>query len=325
MPSRSFKRPRSSILEDLDENNHDSENHGKISKGFSKSTKLVENIGRDCLIRRISTFLSFAPPLSILDCAIYGWIQQNSTSLICTSCMSVLTIHLPEVNDNEDEEEEESGVSIGYGSVVHSNIGTSWYHVLLMSYQKRLKTDHSPTCSFRHIPVEQTGYYFSEIDCENQVNILNQRISNFQKVEHILMELNFKFYTYGQPADLLWNAYGFTLVDNLDDSHCTHGSTKKISLHKLSITHFIPLFGWNLRVQKFANAKMLIIFCEACCKRVMLTHIDEIIDLVSLPDCPYPLFIADEETEFGDSGLTVDKEALECNVANHEKWCCWYH
>lgn len=352
--------------------NHHHKKHLVYLRGYNKipTVRAVASpLSRSFLIKRLLTYSVFNwsisdPALSPLICATQGWkchpVRKNE--LHCTSCHAGMIVKVPEQpevvttkgnpifnnqhhTDNYDNilnntEKYDSPFEFKFleddldGNEMSDNLHV--YETIVNSYVNRLSTDHYPTCSFLPLlPLypKDENYYLSVKDISREVPRFNKRLSIMKKYKDMLSGKNFQTQILQQDEKEFLLSYlkRFEVHDQMDVDD------------EPSLDVILPaLLGWELKVQKFHNDMFLLLKCECCTRRILLTSYNKdslrLNDIEELKPCPHRAEIParEQRTEFDEAtkidnyhfydvdGYDEDEEEDErTHLENeHDTWCC---
>lgn len=355
-------------------NHHHHKKHLVYLRGYNKipSVRTVASpLSRSFLIKRLLTYSVFNwsisdPALSPLICATQGWkchpVRKNE--LHCTSCHAGMIVKVPEqpelittkVNpifnnqhhtDNYDNilnntEKYDSPFEFKFleddldGNEISDNLHV--YETIVNSYVNRLSTDHYPTCSFLpFLPLspKDENYYLSVKDISREVPKFNNRLSIMIKHKDVLTGKNFQSQILQQDEKVFLLSYlkRFEVQDQMD-----------VDDEEPSLDIILPaLLGWELKIQNFHNDMFLLLKCECCTRRILLTTYNKdslkFNDIEELKPCPHKAEIParEQRTEF-DEATKIDQyhmyktdeyeyedeeEDERIHLENeHDSWCC---
>ncbi|KAG0681391.1 hypothetical protein C6P42_004151 [Pichia californica] len=248
------------------------------------------------------------------------------------------------------------------------------YETLVNSYVSRLSTDHYHSCSFLPLlPLSPNddNYYITSKDIVRETVKFNNRLNVMKKNKYKLIGKNFKrsFLTSDEIQFLKEylrkysdndNDIDIDIVDDDNDDNYNNisnnkekssNSTNKMNLStnltiNPSLDVILPaLLGWELKIQKFYNEKFLLLNCECCTRRILLSTIDvnmnanNFEDIEELNACPYKaqIPVSEEMTEFDEAikvanphgngtssnyyGDDEDDDMIDLEQ-EHDSWCC---
>jgi hypothetical protein len=231
------------------------------------------------------------------------------------------------------------------------------YETLVNSYVNRLSTDHYPTCTFLpFLPLfpKDENYYISSKDIPREINKFLNRLEVLKINKIKLIGKNFKrqFLSFDEIEFLREylreninnddDKIDIDVVDNFKDKEFNYNIDLSINP---SLDVILPaLLGWELKVQKFHNDKFLLLNCECCTRRILLSTVNtETIDkddtnnnnnnnIEELKPCPHRAEIPAREqlTEFDETiGIRqheFEEEDYEEDIIDleqeHDNWCC---
>lgn len=213
------------------------------------------------------------------------------------------------------------------------------YETLVNSYVSRLSTDHYPTCTFLPLlpisPKEQ-NYYITPKDIPREVHKFWHRLAATKRNKGRLIGKNFSrsFLSHDEATFLLEYLRQVSSddidIDNDNGNTMASGSTD-LSVNP-SLDVILPaLLGWELKVQKFHHEKFLLLNCECCTRRILLssTDVDTVQDIEELSACPHraEIPVREQVTEFDGSLVSAgveedDDEDIIDLEQEHDSWCC---
>lgn len=240
-------------------------------------------------------------------------------------------------DDLDDEDDENDDIHV--------------YETLVNSYVNRLSTDHYPTCSFLPLlPLypKDENYYLSAKDIPRELAKFHNRLDLFKQNRDRLIGRNFQTQFLSlDEVEFLREYLRYTCKDGAemetememdDDMACrSRGSYTTDLLVNPSLDVILPaLLGWELKIQTFHNVKFLLLKCECCTRRILLSssQIESVRNIEELKPCPHRAEIPAREqpTEFDETigvqehGFDDEDEDEEEDIINlqqeHDSWCC---
>lgn len=328
-------------------------------------------LSRTFLISRLNTFSVFNwtidnPKLSPLLCATQGWRCHSSrkNELYCTSCHSGIIVKLPEIPDNYYNNNTKNKVfnnlhhADNYDQILNNtekyelpydfeyiddseseteedNDDVHIYETLINSYVNRLTTDHYPICKFLpFLPLspKDENYPITRKDMSREISKFYKRLNNFKINKFKLNNKNFKFSLKFLTFDEIKFFIEFLKQQEEDNDEIEIDIDTGIDN---SLDILLPgLLGWELKIQKFHNDKFLLLKCEYCTRRILISRYTttdssrENESIEELKPCPHRAEIPAREqfTEFDDNGIKFDvDDEDEENIdleEEHDNWCC---
>lgn len=326
---------------------------------------LPSPLSRSHLIKRLNTFSVLnwtisSPKLSPLVCATQGWkchpVRKNE--LHCTSCHSGIIVKLAEspenkshynsgfnthhynYNDNtilNNSDEYEFQFQFQFLDDEYEDDDSHVYDTLVNSYVSRLSTDHYTTCTFLPLlplsPNDQ-NYYITAKDIPREILKFENRLDTLKKNKDRLIGRNFncQFLTKDEIKFLL-EYLKQNSKDDIDIDIDDDNINMNLSINP-SLDVILPgLLGWELKMQQFHNEKFLLLKCECCTRRILLSTVntENVQDVQELKSCPHKAEIParEEPTEFDETILPKQQE-LEYDEEDeyidlekeHDSWCC---
>lgn len=248
----------------------------------------------------------------------------------------------------------------------NSNDDTYIYETLVNSYVGRLTTDHYNTCSFLpFLPLspKDENYYISSKDIQREIIKFNNRLNLMKRHKNLLINKNFKrsFLTNDEIEFLKEYLRKYSKDDNEIDIEIEDPNINTNLFINPSLDVILPaLLGWELKIQKFCNENFLLLNCECCTRRILLSTIDTLDNdntnnngtkyqgIEELNACPYKAEIPmrEEMTEFDETLGFTHKLNYGRNLINgegneeenededdeddemidleqeHDNWCC---
>lgn len=242
------------------------------------------------------------------------------------------------LDDELDEDEDD------YNDDIHI------YETLVNSFTSRLINDHYPTCPFvPFVPLtpKDENYYLSPKDISRELNKFTNRLLILMANKNRLIGRNFKTQFLSSDERIFLLEYlressrqnDTTIATDIEDEDgikngitCDYETDQRVNP---CLDVILPaLLGWELKVQTFHNKKFLLLNCECCTRRILLssTGIESVKDIEELKPCPYRAEIPAREqlTEFDETiGIRnqdlfeedYDEELIDLEL-EHDTWCC---
>lgn len=227
------------------------------------------------------------------------------------------------------------------------------YETLVNSYVSRLSSDHYPTCTFLPLlpisPKEQ-NYYITPKDIPREVYKFWHRLATMKRNKDRLIGKNFRrFFLSHDEALFLLEYLRETSRDDASidididigaDADVNSAYSTDLAVNP-SLDVILPaLLGWELKIQKFHQEKFLLLNCECCTRRILLStsNIDTVQDVEELSACPHraEIPVREQPTEFdgsirpsygaggfalGDEDDDEEEDMIDLEQ-EHDTWCC---
>lgn len=257
----------------------------------------------------------------------------------------------------DDDEDEFGGDEYGF-AMDSADDDIHIYETLVNSYVSRLATDHYPNCTFLPLlPLspKDENYYITPKDIAREVYKFENRLAIMKRNKDLLIGKNFKSSFLSKDERLFLLEYlrqvskdDIEIDCDDDDNNVDVDNVHHRNLYENpSLDVILPaLLGWELKIQQFKNEKFLLLNCECCTRRILLSTMKSNEDstnreIEELSACPYKAEIPAEEemTEFDETvkvhhwGSNLyghdeedEEEEEDDDVIDleqeHDNWCC---